>query len=46
MLIHENLLKKVDLASLNSEVDKLDIDKSEKVLTGLNSLKIKLDKLV
>ena len=46
MLIHENLLKKVDLANLNSEVDKLDIDKSEKVLTGLNSLKIKLDKLV
>ena len=36
---------KVDLASLKSEVDKLDIDKSEKVQTGLNILKIKTDKL-
>ena len=32
--------KKVDLASLKSEVDKF-----EKVLTGLNSLKNKVDKL-
>ena len=31
--------KKVDLASLKSEVDELDIDKLEKVPTGLNSLK-------
>ena len=31
------LAKKVDLASLKSEVDKLDIDKFEKVPTGLNS---------
>ena len=29
--------KKVDLASLKSEVDKLDIDKSEKAPIGLNS---------
>ena len=29
VLIHQNLLKKVDLTSLKSEVDKLDIDKSE-----------------
>ena len=31
------LAKKVDLASLKSVVDKLDIDKFEKVPTGLNS---------
>ena len=37
--------KNVDLASLKSEVDKLDIDKLEKVPTGLNSLKSKEDKL-
>ena len=35
----------IDLASLKSEIDKLDFDKSEKVPTGLNSLKNKLDKL-
>ena len=29
VLIHQNLLKKVDLTSLKSEVDKLDIDTSE-----------------
>ena len=38
-------LKKVDLGSLKSEVDKLDIDKLEKVTTSLNSLKNKVDKL-
>ena len=37
--------KKVDLASLKSEFDKLDIDKLEKVATGLSSLKNKVDKL-
>ena len=37
--------KKVDLASFKYEVDKLDIDKLEKVPTGLNSLKSKVDKL-
>ena len=37
--------KKVTLASLKSEVDKLDIDKLEKVPTSLNSLKSKVDKL-
>ena len=37
--------KIVDLASLKSEVDKLDIDILEKVPTGLNSLKSKIDKL-
>ena len=30
---------------LRSEVDKLDIDKLEKIPTGLNSLKSKIDKL-
>ena len=38
--------KKIDLASLKSEVDKLDIDKLEKVPTHLSSLKnivVKLD---
>ena len=37
--------KKVDLASLKSEVDKLNVDKLEKVPNGLNGLKIKADKL-
>ena len=37
--------KKVDLASSKFEVDKLDIKKSEKVTTGLSSLKSKGDKL-
>ena len=37
--------KKCDLANLKSEVDKLDINKLEKILTGLNSLKSKIDKL-
>ena len=37
--------KKVDSASLKSEVDKLDTDKLEKVPNGLNSLKSKVDKL-
>ena len=37
--------KKVDLASLKSEVDKLYIDKLEKVPTASNSLKSKVDKL-
>ena len=40
MLIYQYLLKKVDLASSKSEVDKLG-----KVLTGLNSLKSKVVKL-
>ena len=34
-----------DLTNLKSEVDKLDIDKLEKVSNGLNSLKSKVDKL-
>ena len=31
VLIHQNLIKKVDLASLKSNVDKLDIDKLKNV---------------
>ena len=45
MLIHQNLLKKIDLASLKSKVCKLDTDKLEKIQNGLNSLKSKVDKL-
>ena len=38
-----NFTKKVDLASLKSEVDRLDIVTLEKVQIGLNSLKSKVD---
>ena len=44
VLIQPKFARKVDLASLKSEVDKLDIDKLEKIPTGLNSLKSKVDK--
>ena len=37
--------KKVDLTSLKSYIDKLDIDKLKNVPIGSNSLKIKVDKL-
>ena len=37
--------KKVDLANLNSYVDKLDIDKLKNLPTNLNNLKNKADKL-
>ena len=37
--------KKADLVSLNSGIDKSDIDKIEKVPIGLSCLKTKLDKL-
>ena len=39
------LAKKVYLASLKSEIDKLDIDKLENVSTGLNSFESKVNKL-
>ena len=45
MLIHQNLLKKVDLANLKPYVDKLDIDKLKNVPSGLSKLKSKVDKL-
>ena len=37
--------KKIDLASLKSNVDKLDIDKLKNVPVKLNNLKSKVDKL-
>ena len=37
--------KKVDLAQLKSNVDKLDIDKLKNIPTNLNNLKNKVDKL-
>ena len=37
--------KKIDLASLKSNVDKLDIDKLKNVQTNLSNLKSKVDKL-
>ena len=40
-----NIAKKVDLASLKSYVDKLDIDKLKNVPINLNNLKSKVDKL-
>ena len=39
-----NVLRKADLASLKSDIDKLDIDKLKKLPSGLSSLKSKLDK--
>ena len=37
--------KKVELAKLKSDVDKLDIDKFKNVPTNLSNLKSKVDKL-
>ena len=39
------LAKQTDLVNLKSDVDKLDIDKSKNVPSGLSSLKNKVDKL-
>ena len=39
------MAKKVDLASLKSNVDKLDIDQLKNVPTNLSNLKSKVDKL-
>ena len=39
VLIHQNLLKKGDLANLKSNVDKLDTDKLKNVPTNLSNLK-------
>ena len=44
-LIHHILPKKTDLASLKSDVDKLDIDKLKNVQTNLSNLKSKVGKL-
>ena len=45
VLIHQNLQKKVDLANLKSNVDKLDIDKLENIPSHLINLKSRVDKL-
>ena len=37
--------KKVDLANLKSDVDKLDIDELKNIPSGLSNLKSKVDKL-
>ena len=39
-----NVLRKADLASLKSDIDKSDIDKLKKLPSGLSSLKSELDK--
>ena len=44
-MIHQNLPKKINLANLKSDVDKLDIDKLKNVPTNLSNLKTKVDKL-
>ena len=51
VLIHQNLLRRVDLANLQSDVDKLDIDKLKNVPANLSNLKgkvykVDVDKLV
>ena len=43
--MHHHFAKKVDLANLKSNVDKLDIDKLKNVPTNLNKWKSKVDKL-
>ena len=45
LLIHQNLLKKVDLANLKSNVDKLDIDKFKNVPTNWSNFRSKIDRL-
>ena len=44
VLIHQNLIKRL-IWQLKSEVDKLDIDKLEKIQNGLKSLKSKVGKI-
>ena len=44
MLIHQDLLKKTDLANLKSDVDKLDIDKLKNTPTNKGDFKSKVDK--
>ena len=45
MLIHQNLLKKFDLANLKSDLDKLGIGKMKNISSNLSNLKSKVDKL-
>ena len=44
-VVTSKFAKKVDLANLKSNVDKLDIDKLKSVPTNLSNLKSKVDKL-
>ena len=44
MLIHHLLLKKTEIASLKSNVDKLDIDKLKNVPIDLSNFKSKVEK--
>ena len=44
-MIHQNLLKKTDLANLKSDVDKLNIDELKNVPSNLNDLKSKVYEL-
>ena len=44
-VMHQNLLKKVELVSLKSNLDKLDTNKLKNLPSGLSFLKRKLDKL-
>ena len=44
VLIDQNLRKKVDLANLKPNVDKLDFDKLRNVPTDLSNLESKIDK--
>ena len=45
VLIHQNLLKKVDVANLKSDVNKLDTDKFKNVPNNLSNLESKVNKL-
>lgn len=42
--MQQNLQKKVELASLKSEIDKIDVDKLETIPTDLNKLNDIVDK--
>ena len=44
-VVTSKFIKKVDLASIKSEIDKLDIDKLKNVPSNLINLKSKVDKL-
>ena len=45
LLLHQSLLRKIDLGSLTFDVDKLDIDQLKNVPTNLINLKSKVDKV-
>ena len=45
VLIHQNLLKKVDVANLKSDVNKLDTDQFKNVPNNLSNLESKVNKL-